>query len=47
MNHQWVNGRLNAVGVQRQTICLLGITMAIRREAAINIERRTGTLLRT
>jgi hypothetical protein len=42
VKHRWANGRLNAVGVPRQTLRLLGIALAINRDAAMAYEQRTG-----
>lgn len=35
VKHRWANRRLNAVGVPRQTLPLLGIAVAISREATL------------
>jgi hypothetical protein len=43
VKHRWANARLNAVGVPRQMIRLLGIFMAINREAAIRYAQRTSS----
>lgn len=45
VKHRWANGRLPAVGVPNQLLRLLGVAMAINREAAMAYEERTGRRL--